>query len=375
MAVYALEVIEAARQRLDDEGGNTGSAPAGYYAYWQYDDSGCLWQNRELTRYLNQTLRDLGQRQPILDDDHSRYTLVLVNAARQYALPAEVVRIESITRASDGEPLVKATVADLQGVAQWHRHQREYRYEDWRSTDAPDYPTHYLLDERQGYLTVYPTPTTAYLDSLYLLVRRTFLTEVDWDDLDQQSTTGAELLTTSGWTVGSGWAESPDDTFTHSSGTATLTHSASIAASTTYRLTVTVSGRTAGRCTLALGGQTVTGLTASGTLELTATSTAAFTVTPSTDFNGAMTFSLVAVTALTAIDDVPDHYFDALVAGVCARAYRKRDADTFAPQLAAECEAEFTRFAGPPRSFLHQEADARWADLPDVITPRTYLAR
>ena len=374
MAVYALEVIAAARDRLDDHGGHTGATPAGYYAYWQYDDAGCLWGNAELVRYLNQTLRDLGQRQPLLDDTRARYTVTLVAGTRQYAVPAEIVRIESVIRASDGEPLAKATVPEMQAVAKWHRHQRELLADDWRSS-ADNYPTHYLLDEKHGYLTVYPTPSADYLDTLYLVVRRTFLTEVDWTTLAHQSTTGAELLTSAGWTVGAGWAESPDDTFTHSSGTAALSHSATIIASTAYRLTLTVTGCTAGSCTIAVGGQTVTGITASSTLTLTATTTGAFTVTPTTDFNGVCTFSLLAVAALTALADIPDHAFDALVAGVCARAYLKRDADTHSPQLAAQCEAEFTRYAGPPRSFLNQEADARWADNPEAITPRTWLAR
>jgi len=267
MAVYALEVIAAARDRLDDHGGDTGTTPAGYYAYWQYSDAGCLWRNTELTRYLNQTLRDLGQRQPLLDDTRARYTMTLVAGTRQYAVPAEIVRIESVIRASDGEPLAKATVPEMQAVAKWHRHQRELLADDWRSS-ADNYPTHYLLDEKHGYLTVYPTPSADYLDTLYLVVRRTFLTEVDWTTLGQEST--------------------------------------------------------------------ITG---------------------------------------TTIPDVPDHAFDALVAGMCARAYLKRDADTQSPQLAAQCEAEFTRYAGPPRSLLNQEADARWADNPEAITPRTWLAR
>lgn len=340
MAVYALAVIDAVRQRLDDLGGDRGAAPVGYYAAWQADDSPCLWSNQELVRYINQTLRDLGQRQPILSDNRDRYKIPLRNAVRQYAIPAKIVRIESVVRASDGLPLVKASVTEMQGVAKWNRRQREFLNADWRGADAPGYPTHYLLDERQGYLTVYPTPADGYLDSLYLVVRRSFLSEVDWSDLADLATIGPPAPAV---------------------------------------ITITVTGRTTGSLTVMVGGDAVaTGVIASGAITVTdpIDIDAGVALIPTGDFDGAAVLELDAPpVGGVAIADVPDHAFDALVAGVCARAYRKRDSDTSAPQLAAECEAEFTRYAGPPRTFLHQEADARWADLPDAITPRTFFAR
>lgn len=265
MALSALALIEAIRDQLDDHGGDTGTPSAGYYAYWQESDAGCGWKNTELVRYLNQTLRELGQRQPIKDRS-TDYALSLRAGQRHYELPTEIVRIECVTRNSDGEPLVKVTLGEMQAVTRWNRHQRDTLDADWRTETG--WPTHYLLDEQQGMLTVYPTPVLNFVDTLRLTVWRTFVDEVTW----------ASIATTSSPTAGE-------------------------------------------------------------------------------------------------ISDVPDHYFDALVAGVCARAYRKRDADTYAPKLAAECEAEFDRRVGPPRSFLNLDADARWADMPGDITPRTYFAR
>lgn len=113
------------------------------------------------------------------------------------------------------------------------------------------------------------------------------------------TTYGANLLTTSGWTVGSGWAEATDDVFTHTSGTATLTHSASITASTTYRLTYTLSSVSAGSITIAVGGASVTGIASSGLMDLTASSTAGLTVTPTTNFAGTIAVSLQTITTPT----------------------------------------------------------------------------
>lgn len=265
MAISALLLLEAIRDQLDDHGGDTGTPSAGYYAYWQESDAGCLWKNAELVRYLNQTLRELGQRQPIKDGVNN-YRQRLRAGQRHYELEPEIVRIDAVTRDSDGEPLVKTTLGEMQAVTRWNVHQRDTLGVNWRTETG--WPTHYLLDEQQGMLTVYPAPATNFEDTLRLTVWRTYVDEVTWASIAHTNSPTAGL-----------------------------------------------------------------------------------------------------------ISEVPDHYFDALVAGVCARAYRKRDADAYAPKLVAEFEAEFDRRVGPPRSFLNLDADARWADMPGDITPRTYFAR
>lgn len=263
MPIAALELIEAIRDRLDDLGGDVGAPSAGRYARWQEDDSGCLWKNRELVRYLNLTLRELGQRRPM--KDRSDYPLSLSAGTRSYELEPEIVRIDAVTRASDGEPLVKVTVAEMQAVTIWNRHQRETLQQDWRAETG--WPTHYLLDEQQGYLTVYPKPIAGQVDVLHRQVWRTYTSEVSWTTLSTEATPSATIA------------------------------------------------------------------------------------------------------------EVPDHYFDALLAGVCSRAYQKRDADAYSPKLAAEATMQFDRLVGPPVSLLNLEADARWADVPGDFTPRTYFAR
>lgn len=268
MTIAALALLEAVRDQLDDHGGDTGTPSAGYYAYWQESDAGCLWKNAELTRYLNQTLRELGQRQPVLEGS-TDYQIQMVAGIRQYELPYEIVRIRAVHRTSDGAALLKVTLAEMHRGQEAAWRDREALPvtldQDWRSETG--WPTHYLLDEQIGYLSVYPTPVAGKVDVLQLAVSRTYLVPVIWANLAREAT------------------------------------------------------------------------------------------------------------PLTPLDDVPDHYFDALLAGVCARAYRKRDADTFAPKLAAEFEAEFNRRVGPPLSLAHLEADWRWADTPGDTLPRIFFAR
>lgn len=263
MPILALTLLEAIRDQLDDTGGDRAIAP-GHYAAWQADDGPCLWKNRELVRWINLTLRELGQRRPIKDGGMD-YRLTLTAGERFYELPGEIIRLESVTRASDGEPLVKTTVDEMQAVARWNRHRREMLGVDWRTQTG--WPTHYLLDEQDGYLTVYPAPVIGAEDTLRCVVWRTYLQEVAWGDLFNEET------------------------------------------------------------------------------------------------------------PTIIIAEVPDHYFEALLAGVCARAYRKRDSDSYAPQLAAQYDAEFTLRVGPPMSFHQLDAEFRWADCPGHSTPRTFLAR
>lgn len=114
-------------------------------------------------------------------------------------------------------------------------------------------------------------------------------------------TLGAELLGTAGWTVPGGWTESPDDVFAHvnGGGTSALSHSASISNATKYQLSWTITGRTTGSVTFAVGGQSAASQTATGSFGPTTTSTAALTITPTNDFNG--TVSLTSLKAITAV--------------------------------------------------------------------------
>lgn len=111
------------------------------------------------------------------------------------------------------------------------------------------------------------------------------------------ATLSEELLTTSGWTVGAGWAESPDDVFAHSSGTATLEHSVAITGSTNYVWSLTIASRTAGSVTVSVGGKTHSEIEATYTEYTVTTSTDAFVVTPTTDFDG--TISLMSLKSVS----------------------------------------------------------------------------
>ena len=106
---------------------------------------------------------------------------------------------------------------------------------------------------------------------------------------------GTELLTTADWTSGAGWVVTVPGTFRHTPGqTATLTHSANISAAR-HKLSCTITGRTTGSITLAFGGFSFAGVSATDAWGPTTKTTAGLVITPTSDFDGTITVSLVRI--------------------------------------------------------------------------------
>jgi trimeric autotransporter adhesin len=116
---------------------------------------------------------------------------------------------------------------------------------------------------------------------------------------------GTELLANGGWTATAGWTGAPNGPWTHSAGTTTLSHNATIVNAQRYQCVYTLSGVTGGSVTIAFGGRSVAGVTASGSFGPTAASTAGFTVTPTNDFVGTISVSLLPI----ASNNVPHTIF------------------------------------------------------------------
>jgi hypothetical protein len=131
-------------------------------------------------------------------------------------------------------------------------------------------------------------------------------------DSQASATLGANLITNggftsdlSGWTAGAGWSWSAG-VVAHSSGTATLGQSVTVTSGSTYQLSLTISNRTVGSISIALGSASfvesgvATAFTL-GTFKRTVVAvnsgTVSLTITPTTDFNGSIdNVSLAAVT-------------------------------------------------------------------------------
>jgi hypothetical protein len=118
---------------------------------------------------------------------------------------------------------------------------------------------------------------------------------------------GPELLVASGWTS-AGWTGDFVSGWTHTPGnTSVLTSGVAVSVGTPYQLAWTITNRTAGKITLALGGRStddtyepaVRGVTASGAFGPTPITTAAVTVTPTSDFDGTVVLSVKLITGIS----------------------------------------------------------------------------
>lgn len=109
-----------------------------------------------------------------------------------------------------------------------------------------------------------------------------------WQNLD-------ELLSGANWSL-SNWVGNFSAGFSHNTGnTDKLSNSLTPTAGNSYKIVFTVSGRTAGSFVMNFGGVTSDSFSSTNSWELKATSNGNFSVTPTSDFNGTITFSITKV--------------------------------------------------------------------------------
>jgi hypothetical protein len=109
----------------------------------------------------------------------------------------------------------------------------------------------------------------------------------------------AEFLLATDWTA-TGWTGSFAAGWTHTPGnTSVLSQSKAAVNATKYQIAYTVTGWTAGSFTLAFGGESLAGITATGAFGPKTISTANLTITPSSDFDGAIVISIKSITYIS----------------------------------------------------------------------------
>lgn len=103
---------------------------------------------------------------------------------------------------------------------------------------------------------------------------------------------GSELLSSTGWTAGTGWTGSFAAGYAHTSGTAALSNSLAAVIGQQYIVSITITSRTAGSITVAFGGVSTAGITASTNIDILATGVGNLVITPLTAFDGTVKVSI-----------------------------------------------------------------------------------
>jgi acyl-CoA hydrolase len=128
-------------------------------------------------------------------------------------------------------------------------------------------------------------------------------------------TLGTEFITGGTWTS-TGWTGDNTTGWVNGASNSTaLSYSVAAVVSTRYQITYTVTGYSAGSFTVAFGGQSLAGITATGTFGPTTTSTANLVITPTATFVGTIVVSIKAITAastvlITALDSTGTARFE-----------------------------------------------------------------
>jgi hypothetical protein len=188
-----LELVDDFRLRTDDLGGDTGTVPVGFTYYWEYNDAGPLWKNREIVNYLNWAHREIAMRRPYRDSTTAAIcTITVADGTTAYALDNRILSIEEVVLASTGKSLQKTTVRDLR---QWAVGALNPTGIDaWKTTTGT--PQYYCEDAEPGKITLVPVPLID--DALLLTVYRLPLEPFDWayrtDDLDEPPSQLQETL-------------------------------------------------------------------------------------------------------------------------------------------------------------------------------------
>jgi hypothetical protein len=117
---------------------------------------------------------------------------------------------------------------------------------------------------------------------------------------------GSEILSSSGWTS-TGWTGT-GPTFTHTTGNTTaLSNNPLLTAYTLYWFTWTVTGRTAGSFSISFRGIAINSQTTSGTKGINSGASGSLTITPTTDFDGTITFSVKQISSYPAMYSIRDN--------------------------------------------------------------------
>lgn len=138
-----LELLAAARDRLDDHGGDTGTPDSGDTYYWQSHDDGCIWKNAELIAWLNEAEGEAARRAYLLSET---FSITLVPGTASYALDSLLWMTDRVRLNTAGVRLTRTT--------------REALDESWANWEAATgQPRQYFVFGSS--ITLYPNPTTA----------------------------------------------------------------------------------------------------------------------------------------------------------------------------------------------------------------------
>jgi hypothetical protein len=284
----------------------SGTGTSGQVAFWsgtgsQTGDSGLTWDNTNKNLKLTRTSAGvLTSPLTLVNFNDSVSTSVSIRFAPTNANPdLRYSEISAINNGSNGISLV-FTTGDGPTIT-----------EKWRITNAGILQSNGAQTIRTstgllsfqnlgGNVAIGTTTDAGFRLDVNGSTRFNGLSTIQGTTASDSGQLGDELLTTG--TGDASWTGSSFATgYTHVAGsTTTLTSTLAGVVNNFYQITYTVTNRTAGSFTVAFGGQSFAGLTATGAVGPRATTTGSLVITPTSDFNGTIVLSIRVISPSSA---------------------------------------------------------------------------
>ncbi len=136
-----------------------------------------LWSNADIVEYLNIVIDEICKETHCIRDAYTEAVckITMVTDTPDYALHSKIINVIRARVEDAVDDLERQDLAYLQRT-----------YPTWR-TDDSDEPFLYVLDKRQGYITVYFAPDSDATKTLWLTVSRHPLTALSISEPAQQS--------------------------------------------------------------------------------------------------------------------------------------------------------------------------------------------
>lgn len=164
-----LELVKHLRRSILDDTGGVGVA-------WEdlteddVENEQLRWSNEELTSFIDQAQKKACRAAYLLKKSEDAFNISVVAGTADYSLDSRIIRVKVIESAGTGFELIKAEYEDFLGE------------QNWRTKSAV--PTHYIIDESDKSIKLYPSPIAT--DTLSLIYYRLPLITLDWTDPNQE---------------------------------------------------------------------------------------------------------------------------------------------------------------------------------------------
>lgn len=124
------------------------------------------WTNEELSAFISEAERIAAASALLLRKSESSFNISVTSGTAEYDLDPKILKLKGVELDSNGRNLIRAEYEDFRNKPRWR--------------DVEGTPTHYVVDENDTTILLYPKPVID--DTLHLVYNRLPLNDLSWDN-------------------------------------------------------------------------------------------------------------------------------------------------------------------------------------------------